>query len=283
MMVLNVLQGDNVKEDKLDEEKTYKEDEVNKIYNDVIINLEGRDTKMTDSLLANVQATQIIEDNHVIITTVTLEVQLQISSVSSGFISKMLNLNPDTSIDSILNLNIELTSLVDVLVTTNDEIPPSSVTTLPPPTIPLIQPMQQTPISTPTIALSTFLQNLPTFGSLFKFEDRVKSLKDNFLKFKQTKLFAEAVSLIPGFIDKRRDDEDEDDEPSAGSNRGSKRWKGRKEPESTSALNDKTSKSTGLSKEGSNSKTRLAGKSAQVEEQVYTVKIWKNLQIRSLK
>nr|GEV87685.1 hypothetical protein [Tanacetum cinerariifolium] len=48
------------------------------------------------------------------------------SLVSSGFISKMLNPNLDTGIDSILNLNTESTSLADVSVTTNDEIPPSS-------------------------------------------------------------------------------------------------------------------------------------------------------------
>nr|GEX49222.1 hypothetical protein [Tanacetum cinerariifolium] len=157
-----VTQGDNVEEEKLDEE-TYKEEEVNKMYNDVNINLEGRDNEITDALLANVQATQVKEDTHVIITVVTPEVQQQTSSVSSGFISKMLNANPDTSIDSILNLNIESTSLVDVLVTTNDEIPPLSVTT---------------------------------------FEDRVKSLEDDFLEFKQTNLFAKEVSSIPGIIDK---------------------------------------------------------------------------------
>ncbi|GKF74415.1 hypothetical protein Tco_0220747, partial [Tanacetum coccineum] len=67
-------------------------------------------------------------------------------------------------------------------------------------------------------------------------------------------------------------DEDEDDEPSARSNRGSKRTKAGKEPESTSAPKDKTSKSTGSSKEGSKSKTRSTGKSAQAEEQVHTVK-----------
>ncbi|GJT65852.1 hypothetical protein Tco_1017332 [Tanacetum coccineum] len=125
-----VTQGDNVEEEKWDEEQTSKEEEVNELYNDVNINLEGRDTEMTDALLANS------------------------SSVSSGFISNMLNLNPDAGIDSILNLNIESTSLIDVLVTINDEIPPLSVTTLPPQLIPLIQPLQQTLVSTPTIALT---------------------------------------------------------------------------------------------------------------------------------
>ncbi|GKG05399.1 hypothetical protein Tco_0325485, partial [Tanacetum coccineum] len=104
----------------------------------------------------------------------------------------MLNPNPNTGIDSILNLNIELASLVDVPVTTNAEIPPSSATTLPPPPIPLIQHLQQTPVSTPTIVPSTFLQNLPSFGSLFKFEDRVKSLENDFSEFKKTNPFAKA-------------------------------------------------------------------------------------------
>ncbi|GJU64150.1 hypothetical protein Tco_1245985 [Tanacetum coccineum] len=253
----------------------------------------------------------------------------------------MLNPNPNTGIDSILNLNIESTSLVDVPVTTNDEIPPLSVTTLPPPLIPLIQPLQQTPVSTPTIAPSTSLQNLLTFGSLFKFEDRVKSLEDDFSEFKQTNLFAEAVSLILGIVDKylankvneavkavvqlqsdrlreeahaenedfinkidenikkiikeqvkeqvskilsrieklvntvtfkrRRDNEDEDEEPSDGSNRGSKRRRAGKEPKSSSAPKEKTSKSTSKSKEGSKSHQKSTDKSAQVEDQVHTV------------
>ncbi|GJW75296.1 hypothetical protein Tco_0134666 [Tanacetum coccineum] len=345
------------------------------MYNNVNINLEGRDTEMTDDLLANVQTTQVIEDTHVIITAVTPKVQQQSSFVSSGFISKMLNPNPDIGIDSILNPNIESTSLVDVSVTTNNEIPPLSVTTHPPPPIPLIQPIQETP-----------------------FEDRVKSLEEDFSEFKQTNLFAEAVSSIPGIVDKlrdeaqaknedfintisknikkiikkqvkvqvkeqvskilsrikksvnkqleaevliclskeaktsyavaanlselelkkilidkmennksidksvqqktlykalvdayeidkdilatygdtvtfkrRRDNEDEDDEPSAGSNRGSKRRKAGKEHKSTSAPKDKTSKSTGSSKEGFKSQTRSTDKSAQAEEQVHTV------------
>ncbi|GKA96334.1 hypothetical protein Tco_0818429 [Tanacetum coccineum] len=109
----------------------------------------------------------------------------------------MLNPNQDTGIDSILNLNTESTSLVDVPVSTNVEMPPSSVTPLPPPPIPFIQPQQQTPVPTPTIVPSTSLQNLPTFGSLFKFEARVKALEDNFSEFQQTNQFATTVSLIP--------------------------------------------------------------------------------------
>ncbi|GKG38059.1 hypothetical protein Tco_0457282, partial [Tanacetum coccineum] len=136
----------------LDEEETNEEYEVNELYRDVNVNLEGRDTERTDAPQTNIQGIQVTEDTHVIITAATLEVQQQSSSVSSGFISNMLNPNPDTSIDSILNLNTESTSLVDEPVSTNVEIPPSSV--LPPPPIPLFQPQQQTPVPKPTIVLS---------------------------------------------------------------------------------------------------------------------------------
>nr|GEU55222.1 hypothetical protein [Tanacetum cinerariifolium] len=148
----DVTQGDNVEEEKLDEVKINKEKEVNELYNDVNINLKGRDTEMTDALLSNVKATQVTKDTHVIMTVVTLEVQQQSSSVSSSFISNMLNPNPDA-------------------------------------------------VFTPIITPSTSLQNLPTFGSLFKFENRVKALEDDFSEFKQTNLFAEAISLILGIID----------------------------------------------------------------------------------
>nr|GEX74021.1 hypothetical protein [Tanacetum cinerariifolium] len=177
------------------------DEEVNELYRDVNINLEGRETEMTDTPKTNLQATQITEDTHVILTIITLEAQQQSSSVSSGFISNMLNPNPDTGIEFILNLNTKSTSLVDVPVTTNVEIPPSSATTLPPPPIPLIQPQQQTSVPILVIVLSTSLQNLPTFGSLFKIGDRVKNLEDDLSKFKQPNPFAEALSLILGIVD----------------------------------------------------------------------------------
>ncbi|GJV46940.1 hypothetical protein Tco_1437152 [Tanacetum coccineum] len=372
-------EGVNVEGEEMDEEETNEEEEVNKLYKDVNVNLEGRDTKMT---YANAQATQVIEDTHVIITTVTPEVQHLSSSVSSGFISNMLNPNPNTGIDSILNLNTESTSLVDVPVITNVKMPPSSVTTLFPPPIHLIQPLQQTPVPTPTTVPSTSLQNLPTFGSLFKFEDRVKAIEneiscstksdklrdeaqaenedfintldDNIKKIikEQVKEQAKAqvskilpkikkavneqlkadvltrssnksktshvvavnlskLELKKILIDKmernkslyrsdeqknlykalvdayetdklilemygdsvsfkrRRDDEDEDEEPSAGSKWGSKRRRARKEPELTSAPKEKTSKSSGKSKEGSKSHHMSTGKSAQAEEPIH--------------
>ncbi|GJY88123.1 hypothetical protein Tco_0502751 [Tanacetum coccineum] len=62
------VQGTNTEEEEMVEEATHEEDEANELYRDVNINLEGRDTVMTDASLSNVQATQKIEDTHVILT-----------------------------------------------------------------------------------------------------------------------------------------------------------------------------------------------------------------------
>ncbi|GKC21538.1 hypothetical protein Tco_1023688 [Tanacetum coccineum] len=108
------IQGANVEGEELDEEETNKEDEVNELYRDVNVNLEGRDTEMTDAPCPIIQTTQVIEYFHVIITPVNPEGQQQSSSVTSDFVSNMLNPSPDTCIDSIFNLNTESTSLVNV-------------------------------------------------------------------------------------------------------------------------------------------------------------------------
>nr|GEW09062.1 hypothetical protein [Tanacetum cinerariifolium] len=213
--------GVNVEEEKLDEDKTNEEEEMDKLYSDVNINLEGKDTEMTDASLTNVQDTQVREDTHVIMNTVTPEAQYTSSTTYSSH-----------------------------------------------------QPQQQTPVPLPEIVSCTSLQNLLTFGSLFKFEDRVNALEADFLEFKQTNLFAGIVSSIPDIVDaylankmneaktlykalidtyetdkgildtygdtvmikRRRDDEDDDEEPSAGSNWGSMRRRAGKKPESTNFL-----------------------------------------------
>ncbi|GKA39876.1 hypothetical protein Tco_0732469 [Tanacetum coccineum] len=95
---------------------------------DVNVNLEGRDTEMTDAPSTIVQTTQVIEDTHVIITPV----------------------NPE-----------------DVLVTAIAEPSLLSITTLPPPPTPLITHLYQAPVRTPATVTSSFLQDLPNFGPLF--------------------------------------------------------------------------------------------------------------------
>ncbi|GKE24873.1 retrovirus-related pol polyprotein from transposon TNT 1-94 [Tanacetum coccineum] len=344
------IQGTNVEEEELDEEETNDEDEANELYMDVNVNLEGRDIKMTDAPRIIVQTTQVIEDTHVIITPVNPKAQQQSSSMSYGFVFNMLNPSPNTSIDFIFNLNTELTLLIDVSVTTIAEPPLLSTTTLPLPPTPLITHLRQTPIPTPATAPSSSLQDLPNFGSLFRFDHRLKTLETNFSKLKQTNQFAVAVSSILGIVDaylankmheafkivdqvkeqvkayvskilpkiektvneqlkaevltrssnesktfyavaanlselelknilidkmesnKCQDKEDKDEEPSARSNRGSKRRKMGKEPESSSAPKEKTSKTTGKSTKGSKSHQKSVDESAQAEEPMQTAK-----------
>ncbi|GKA99875.1 hypothetical protein Tco_0827869 [Tanacetum coccineum] len=71
---------------------------------------------------------------------------------------------------------------------------------------------------------------------------------------------------------RRKDDEYKDEEPSAGSDRGSKRIRAGKEPESTISPKEKTSKTTGKSTDGSKSQYRSAGESAHIEEPMHTDK-----------
>ncbi|GJS94479.1 hypothetical protein Tco_0801447 [Tanacetum coccineum] len=68
--------------------------------------------------------------------------------------------------------------------------------------------------------------------------------------YKSDKLILDTYGDIVSFK-RHRDDEDKDEEPSARSNRGSKRRRARKEPESTSAPKEKTSKTTSKSTDGS--------------------------------
>nr|GEZ85037.1 hypothetical protein [Tanacetum cinerariifolium] len=355
------------------EEEPDAEDDNEELYRDVNINLEGRDIQMRD-----VHTTQVLEDTHVTLTLVNPDGQQQSSSVSSQFVTSMFNPSPDAGIDSLF----ETAHRVDVSVSTT--VVPLLVTapTLPPPSIPIMSQVQQAPTPTPTTTPSSFLQDLLNFGSLFGFDHRLKTLEANFSEFMQTNQFAEAVSSIPGIVDRyidhrmneavkvavqlqsdrlrdeaqaenedfinkldeyiqkiikeqvktsyavaadlselelkkiliekmetnksihrsdeqrnlykamvdayecdkiildtygdtvmlkrRRDDANKDEEPSAGSDRGSKRRREGKEPESTSAPKEKASKTTGKSTEGSKSHQKTASESASVEEPMQT-------------
>nr|GEY64045.1 hypothetical protein [Tanacetum cinerariifolium] len=69
---------------------------------------------------------------------------------------------------------------------------------------------------------------------------------------------------------RRDDDADKDEEPSAGSDRGSKRRREGKEPESTSAPKEKATRTTGKSTQGSKSRQTYASESATAEESMQT-------------
>nr|GEX52715.1 reverse transcriptase domain-containing protein [Tanacetum cinerariifolium] len=200
-----VTQGVNFEEETLDEEKTNEEEEVNELYDDVNINLEGRDTEMTDALLTNVQATQVIEDTHIIKEQVKVHIKEQVSKILPR-------------IEKLVNEQLE----AEVLTRSSNEAMTSHKT---------------------------------LYKALIDAYETDKVILDT---------YGDTVT-----IKRRRDDKDEDEEPSTGSNHGSKRRRAGKEPESTNKPKEKTSKSTGKSKEGSKSHQNSTGKSAQVEEPMH--------------
>ncbi|GKG08448.1 hypothetical protein Tco_0334280, partial [Tanacetum coccineum] len=100
-----------------------------------------------------------------------------------------------------INRVTEDTHVIITPVTTIAEPPLVFATTLPPPPTHLITHMQQTPVPTPKIVLSSSLQDLPNFRSLFGFNHRLKTLETDYSEFKQTNQFVEAISSIPGIVD----------------------------------------------------------------------------------
>nr|GEW94194.1 hypothetical protein [Tanacetum cinerariifolium] len=170
-------------------------DDEDELYRDVNINLEGRDVQMTD-----VHTTQEFEDTHVTLTLINPDGQQQSSSVSSQFVTSMLNLTPDAGIDCLF----ETTYQMDVLAPTTVASLTLSAPTLTPPTIPTSSQVQQAP-TPPITALSTLLQDLLNFGSLFRFDHRLKTLETNFSEFMQTNQFVRAISSILEIVQRYMD------------------------------------------------------------------------------
>ncbi|GJS92852.1 hypothetical protein Tco_0799820 [Tanacetum coccineum] len=154
------------------------EDEDEELYSDLNINLNRRDAEMTDA-----QVNQETGEVHVTLPTEPSVVQQQSSSVSLDLV--FINPSPNT---------------VSVSAATET---PSSDTTIPQSPIPIIQPQQQTLDSTTTTTIpTTNLPKIPNFASLFGFERRVPLLEIVLSELKQTNQFAEALSSVPGIIDK---------------------------------------------------------------------------------
>nr|GFA32289.1 hypothetical protein [Tanacetum cinerariifolium] len=104
-----------------------------------------------------------------------------------------VNINQGRGMESIF----KTTSQMDVQTPTSVALLPMSAPTITPSTIATITTTQQALIP-PTTASSTLLQDLPNFGSLFGFDNRLKMLEANFSKFMQTDQFARAVYSILG-------------------------------------------------------------------------------------
>nr|GEU72867.1 hypothetical protein [Tanacetum cinerariifolium] len=155
------------------EEGHDEEEEEDELYRDININ-QG----------TGIQATLEVEDSHVTLTPVNPDGQQQSSSVSSLFVTSMLNPTLDVGMESIF----ETTSQMGAHTLISVAPFPTSAPTITSSTIATITTTQQAPLP-PTIAPSILLQDQPNFGSLFGFDNRLKTLEANFSKFMQTNQF----------------------------------------------------------------------------------------------
>nr|GEU30426.1 hypothetical protein [Tanacetum cinerariifolium] len=167
-----------------EEERHIEEEEEDELYRDVNIN-QGR----------GLQASLEVEDSHVTLTPVNPDGQQKSSSASSQFVTSMLNLTLDVGMESIF----ETTSRIDVHTPTSVATLPITTPTMTSSTIATITTTSQAPIL-PTTVSSDIIQNLLSFGSLFRFNDRLRLLEENFSEVMQTNQFAGAVFAIPGIV-----------------------------------------------------------------------------------
>nr|GEY65226.1 hypothetical protein [Tanacetum cinerariifolium] len=141
------------------------------------------------------QGTLEVEDTHVTLTPIKPDGQQESSSVSSEFMTSMLNLTLDVGMESIF----ETTSQIDVQTPTSVVPLPITTPTMTSSSIATTTPTSQAP-TLPTTISNDIIQNLPSFGLLFCFDDRLRSLEEHFSEVTQTNQFTGAVSAISGIV-----------------------------------------------------------------------------------
>nr|GEY82515.1 hypothetical protein [Tanacetum cinerariifolium] len=242
--------------------------EENELYRDIDIN-QGR----------GLQVSQDIDDSHVTLTPIHSDGRE--SSSTSSFMTSLLNSIIDPGMESIFTTG---SSSVTPIPSPKSTMTPSIITTT------TTASQQPTP---PTSIPSDVLQTLPTFTSVFRFEDRVKSLEVNFLDFMRTNQSPEAVSKIlykqrnlymalveaydadktildsygeSAILKRRREDDNDHEGPSAGSDRWSKSQREGGEHASASTPSEPATTSAGRSTTGTQSRQMSASESAFAEE-----------------
>nr|GFB32573.1 hypothetical protein [Tanacetum cinerariifolium] len=279
-----------------EEARIQEEEEADEMYRDVNIN-QGK----------GLQVTQNVEDSHVTLTPVNPDGPQESSSMSS-LVKSILNPTNDVGVESIF---MTASSSIVSLQTPTPIMTPSTIST--------ITTSGDAPIP-PTIP-SIILENLPTFNSSFRFDERLRSLETTFSEYRQTNPFVDAVSAIPADLSemelkkiliekmegnksiqrsdeqqnlykalveaydadkaildtygestilKQRRKDDDQEGPSAGSDRGSKRQKERGEHASASTPSETTTRGAGKSTTWSQSRQMSASESTFAEEPVQT-------------
>ncbi|GKC01232.1 hypothetical protein Tco_0987368 [Tanacetum coccineum] len=252
-----------IEEEKMDEETTHEKNKANELYRDVNVNLEVRDTEMIDAPIPNVQGTQVIKDTHVIITTlVNPEAVSSIPGIVDAYLAKKMNESVKTTVQ------LQPDRLRDAAQAENEDFFNSLDDNIKK----IIKDQVKQQVKAQVSKILPRIEK--TINEQLEAEVMTRSSNESNTSHTIAANLSE-LELKKILIDKmesNKDDEDKDEEPSAGSNRGSKKRRVGKEPESTSALKEKTSKSFGKSYEGSKSQHKTAKESAHTDEPMHTTK-----------
>nr|GEX33301.1 hypothetical protein [Tanacetum cinerariifolium] len=302
-------------------------DDDDDMYGDLNINLEGRDVQMTD-----VHTTQVLEDTHVTLTLVNPDRQHQSSSVSSQFVTSMLNPSPDTCIDSLFKSThrdlLKFGSLfgfdhhLKTLEANFSEFMQTNQFAKAVSSIPGIVDRYIDHRMNKAVKVAVQLQfdrlrdeaQAENEDFLNKLDENIQKIikekvkeqvkvqvsnilpkiemivneqlkaevltqvsnssktsyvvADDLFELELKKILIEKIDTV--MLKRYRDDEDKDEEPFTGSDRGSKRRRAGKEPESTRAPKEKASKTSRKSTEGSKSHQKTTSESAPAEEPMQT-------------
>nr|GEV70244.1 hypothetical protein [Tanacetum cinerariifolium] len=177
------------------------------------------------------------------------------SSVSSQFMTSMLNPTSDASMESIF---ATASSLAAPLQTSTPIMTPSTISTI-------------TTISHAPIPPTTIPSEMEGNKSIQRSDEQRNLYKALVEAYEADKTILDSYGETV-ILKRRRDDDDDDQEegPSAGSDQGSKRRREGKEPESASAPLETATRSAGMSTTGSKSRQVSASEFAFAEEPVQT-------------
>ncbi|GKC01165.1 hypothetical protein Tco_0987301, partial [Tanacetum coccineum] len=244
---------------------------------------EGRDTVMTDAPLPNVQGTQETEDTHVILTApINREAVSSIPGIVDAYLANKMNEAVKTVVRlQSIKLKDEALAKNEAFLNSLDEnkkkIIKDQVKQQVKAQVSKILPRikksvnEQLEAEVMTRSSTESKTSHVVAANLSELELK-KILIDKMESNKSIYRSDEQKNLYKALVEAYENDKDKDEEPSAGSNRGSKRRRARKEPESTSAPKEKTFKITSKSTDGSKSQHKSAGESAHTEEPIHTNK-----------
>ncbi|GKC88882.1 hypothetical protein Tco_1149531 [Tanacetum coccineum] len=170
-------ESENQEDDDMEQDSKKIHDDEEMLYGNLNINLDRSDIDM------NADTTEDAEDAHVTLTA-AIPIDQQQSLSVSDLVSKFINPSQDEGIESVLMQDTMGMSI--------------TVSETPLPTVPITQTTQLIPPSTTTT--TTLQPEIPTFASVFKFDQRVSALESDMTSLKNSNPFSETVSSIPGIV-----------------------------------------------------------------------------------